>query len=288
MEGRFPFRRAVMGPLAVAALALGAGCSRDAPTTPPPFDDAAPAATATAAATIDATLMLAHNPGSVRYEGRVGDAATRERLLRALRDAYGTARIDGSLEVDPAVRRAPWADRLAAFLEPPPPAGAMLRFAGERIELTGAVGDEDRLRLHETAQRLFPQATLAGLLQPPTVADTEPPPAVDDHRALVERLNRLEIRFEPDSGLIAPDSLDATTRAASMIKRAAVPVRIDVYPELSDQPDYDLKVARQRAQAVKIQLAIQGINPGLLDTQVHPVENTERAQAGRVEFATVQ
>ena len=268
--------RAVLAGLACAALALGA-CRRETPADAP-----APRTIAAPARTIDATLTLAHNPDSLRYEGTVGDAATRAALLRQLDLAYG-ARARGEIRVDPRVRPAPWARGLGDFLAGFAHAGAMARFAGARIELSGAVDRDARTALRHHARRAFPGATLTGLFEP---ASTAGGPGVD-RGALFARLNRLEIVFEPDSAAIAPHSLDAVSRAAHALRAHDGAVRIGVHPAASDHPDYDRELARQRAQAVKIPLVIQGIPPGRIDTAVPSPAPGRRGRPGKVEFAAL-
>lgn len=235
--------------------------------------------------TVDAELTLAHNPDGVRYAGRVGDAATRDLVVRALRATYGD-RASGSLAVDPSVRPAPWASGLAPFLAEFTAAGAMVRFVGDRIELAGAVDDTQRAALRQRAQTLFPRHALTGLFAETT--ETRADAASPDAAALLARLNALDIRFESESAMVAADSLDALTRAARALKRHPDPVRIGVYPEISDHPEFDRSLARKRAEAVKVQLVIQGLNPGHLQTEVLAIAEDARERAGKVEFAVVR
>ena len=261
--------------LAASAL-LGTGCGQQ------PAAEPRQTAQAVAEPRTDARLTLANNSGRYHFEGVVVDEATREALLRSLKSVYGRdAR--GTIAIDPNTRPAPWIgalDQLFLVFRVP---GGMLDFQGRRIELSGAVPDENRAALLRKARELYPDHTLTGLFEGLDVSDTLP--AADNAAALVAYLNKIPISFQPDSGLVSLGSLGGLSRAARAIKEAdeGLRLQVGVHPERSDMPEYDRDIAFQRANSVKVQLAIRGIGPGRLDTTV--LNDGAAGKSGRVEFS---
>ncbi len=228
----------------------------------------------------DASLQVANNNGAIRYQGLVADEATRATLLRSLQSVYGST-ASGDITLAPDTHAPPWAANLGelflAFRLP----GAVLDFRGKRIELGGVVSDEDRANLLRTVRRLYPDYELTGLFQ--GVDMRYALPASGDTAALLAFLNGLPIRFQDDSGMVTAASLDGFARGARALKSAADGTRIEagVYAEKSDMPDYDLQIAAQRAEAVRLQLAIRGVSPLSIQPRVLPASGDK---GGRVEF----
>lgn len=230
----------------------------------------------------DARLTVANNNGRYHYEGMVADETTRQGLLRSLASVYG-GDAEGTITVDPNARSAPWAERLGELLLAFRIPGGMLELRGERIELSGAVADESRAVLLTKARELYPDLALSGLFEG---ADADLAlPRANRGAELAAILNAIPISFQADSGLVSPDSLDGLSRAARAIEGAAEGIRlqIGVRPERSDMPDYDRRIAFQRANSVKVQLAIRGVSPGRLDAVV--LDEVATDKAGLVEFS---
>lgn len=256
-----------------------AACGREAPpaadTSPNP-----PAATSIAAS--EPVLMVANNNGAMRFDGAVGDAATQAQLQRALTDAYG-ATGSGSIRVVAGATPASWADGLPSFLHELKTPGAMVRFEGQRISLSGMVSDADRIALRAHAAAAFPGHALTGLFEGADAAAAEA--IAPGTQALLERLRKVEVAFEPESAVIAPASLDALSRAARVIRGSdAASIAVGVHPEISDHPEFDIDLARERANAVKNQLVVNGVSPARLALQTLPVPQS-RGDGGTVEFA---
>ena len=231
---------------------------------------------------VDARFQLANNNGSLRYEGSVADAATRAGIEHSLQSVYGND-ATGSITLEPNTLAPPWAGKLGemflAFRMP----GGVLAFEGKRIELSGAVNDEDRAMLLKKARQLYPGYELTGLFQGVDVAYALPDRG--DSQGLVVFLNAIPIHFQEDSGMLTPDSLDGVARAARAIRNSAAGqrIRIGVRPISAGMPEYDRDLAFQRANAVKVQLAIRDVDPGMLDAEVLPVDAADKG--GKLEFA---
>ena len=83
--------------------------------------------------------------------------------------------------------------------------------------------------------------------------------------------------------MVEASSLEAFSRGARALKVAAPGTRLEagVYADAGDQ---GLEIAAQRAEAVRLQLAIRGVNPEAIQPRVLPAKD---GQAGRVAFRTL-
>jgi hypothetical protein len=262
---------------ALALLTIATGCrQRPAADVPQQTSQASPVAKT------DARLTVANNNGRYHFEGVVADEATRRGLLRSLQSVYG-GDAEGAIAIDPNTSPPPWTERLGELLLAFRVPGGMLELRGRRIELSGAVPDEDRALLLKKARELYPDLALTGLFE--GVDASQALPDANDGAELVAFLNRIPISFQADSGLVSPGSLDGLNRAARAIQGATEGIRLQVgvHPERSDMPDYDRRIAFQRTNSVKVQLAIRGVSPGRLDAVV--LDDVATDKTGRVEFA---
>lgn len=234
---------------------------------------------------VEARLQVANNSGSYRYEGSVADAATKADIEQSLKSVYGSD-ATGEIALEPNTNAPSWAKGLGEMFTAFRVPGGVLSFEGKRIELSGAVGDEDRAMLLKKARELYPDHELGGLFQGVDMKYALPDRG--DAAGLVTFLNAIPIHFQEDSGMLAPESLDGISRAARGIRNAATGQRlkIGVHPEQAGMPEYDRDLAFQRANAIKVQLAIRDVSPGRLDAQV--LSGGDSSKAGKVEFSLIE
>jgi outer membrane protein OmpA-like peptidoglycan-associated protein len=251
-----------------AAMAFAAGCQQE---TPP--KNKAPAAVTAARAPFDAHLTLTNNSGRIDYNGAVDTAATRDTLDRALRNAYAGDSASGVIDIDAAARPSRWASGLEPLLRAFEPAfGAALRFEGDRIVLSGQADEATRAKLREAARLTFPNAELEGLLAESegnaelnAIATTPNPDAVKLTRAL----NQMPVRFEEGKGSVSEASLALVSQAAKAIAAAPAGTRLLIVGPVVASKDSgnDIFLSKQRAEALKAQLILSGVNPGAIETR---------------------
>lgn len=268
---RFP--RSLLAPLAVVALATLAACQRDAAPAATTATTHADTADTAPAARFEARLNLVNNNGLVRFDGTVDTATARDAVIGALTRAYGAERVSGHLDVDPGARPAPWQAALPQFLAAFTQPGAAISFEGRRIELSGHASEADREALLARAELLYPGYAYSGLFQ--GVGSDAAGDAADavlakvkpgtSGNALVEALNeavtQTPIRFEPGSARVAPDSLALLSKAAQVIQ-ASDGARLEVAGPSGD----DASLSQQRAEAIKVQLIVNGVSPAAIET----------------------
>lgn len=262
-------RHALAALLFAATIAIGA-CSRE-----PASPQSAAQAEAAPAARFEARLDLVNNNGDVRYDGTVDSEASRKAVLGALVRAYGAEHVSGEIAVDRGARPAPWQAALPQFLASFAVPGAALSFEGRKIGLSGHAPVEARKALLARAELMFPGFAYTGLFQGASdaaspadpasavLAQVKPGTSGDELiQALNEAVAQTPIRFEDGSARVAPESLALLSKAAEVIQAAGDGTRIEVAGPANGDP----ALARQRAEAIKVQLIVNGVSPAAIET----------------------
>jgi hypothetical protein len=269
-----PSRATLVAAVTFVAVIAFAGCSRDAtPASPaPPAQATADTAAAPPAAQFESRLNLVNNNGTVRYDGTVDSESTRKAIEATLRQVYGPG-VTGSLAVDAAARPAPWQANLPQFLSAFTMPGAAIGFDGQRIELSGYASDPDRSALLARAEQLFPGYTLTGLFRG---VGNSPDAAAQALAGLktgasagevIKALNQTPIQFIDGSAQVSPDSLAVLSQAAKAIQGSGGEKRIEITGPAG--AGEDLALSQQRAEAIKVQLIVNGVSPGSIETKGH-------------------
>lgn len=277
-----PARRFGLLPIALI-VALGAGlaaCKREA-NAPDTAAANPPAAPAAPVVRFDAKISLVNNNGAIRYDGTVDSEATRKALNIALVQTYA-GQIAGNLNVDKAAQPAPWQEKLPQFAAALTMPGIAVGFQGNTIELSGQASDADRALLLEKAKTLFPGYVYAGLFEGVggTAASSDAAaqalaalePGKSGAADIAKALNQINLRFEEGGARIAPASLDILSRAAKAIQAGPKDARYEIVGPgaAAGQAADNEALSRQRAEAVKVQLIVAGVNPGAIDTRGEP------------------
>ncbi len=247
---------------ALALLIATTGCQRGSDTSPQADTPTAPRVQ------IDATLGLADNSGSLRFDGTVDSEATRTAIERALLAVYGNGRAQGAIDVDPSARPPIWAKGLEEFLRTLSTVpGAGLRLSGNQATLSGPLGNDQRRALRAAAERAFPDVRLSGLFEPPG-DDSGAKPTLSPE-ALAKTLNATVVAFKPGSGEVSDDSLALVAQAADAIRAAPEGTRLVIVGPVTPTSDAanDVFLSKQRAEALKVQLILQGVSPAVIDTR---------------------
>ncbi len=254
----------------LAAMALAAGCQREDNT---PKNTTPLAAEAPARAAFDAHLTLTNNSGRINYNGTVDTTATQTALRTTLGAVYAGDSASGVIDTDDAARPSAWASGLEPLLRAFEPAyGAALRFEGDRIVLSGQADEATRAKLRDAARLAFPNAKLEGLL-----AESEKNPELDalasapnpDAVKLTRALNQMPVRFEEGKGNVSEASLALVSQAAKAIAAAPPGTRLLIVGPVvaSNDSGNDIFLSKQRAEALKAQLILSGVNPGVIETR---------------------
>jgi outer membrane protein OmpA-like peptidoglycan-associated protein len=218
---------------------------------------------------IDPRLSIADNNGTIRFDGVVADAGTRSAIEAALLAAYGKGRAAGAIDVDAGARPATWSAGLKTFLDAfATVRGGSLLFEGDRIVLNGPLDPAQRRALRDAAERAFPGARLEGLFVPPAEAENVGTAKLSPE-ALASTLNTLPVRFKSGSGEVSEDSLSLVAEAADAIRSAPPGTRLLIVGPVLPSSDtgHDVFLSKQRAEAIKVQLVLNGIAPTAIETR---------------------
>jgi outer membrane protein OmpA-like peptidoglycan-associated protein len=257
--------RALALSLVVAAAAVSGACQR----TPSPgaATDATDTAPIAVRAPFDAMLSVVNNSGAIRFDGTIGDDATKARIEQSLLSAYGPGRATGDIVVDKAARPPKWIESLAGFLKIlEPSVGAAVRFEGDSIVLSGQVDLDRRRALRTAAESAFPGARLQGLFELP--AET-PAAGTIAPEALAKNLNQMPVKFDNGGGNVSVDSLDLVAQAADSIRAAPPGTKLLIVGPVVATADAgnDMFLSKQRAEALKVQLILNGVSPASIETR---------------------
>lgn len=256
-------RSLIAGCLAIAVVAF-AGCQKSS------VDDNAGTA-ASSAPRPPAELTIVNTSGVIRYTGSVGDAATRTRVSDSFDNAYAPGRASGSVESATSTQPADWVDGLAALLPELDVPGATLVISGRELRLQGQVAPRDRARLLRAVREVYPGYATTGLF-----AGVDPDRATSDLPAatmttplqkakVMTTLNTISIAFDDEAGSVSAASLAGVADAArALVSTPDLKVRIALAASGNEA------LARQRAEALKVQLIINGVSPGAIETSVAP------------------
>ncbi|MFC3549868.1 OmpA family protein [Lysobacter cavernae] len=284
-----PLRRSTTNPkpAIVALLAIGltltlAACNRES-STAGTASSPETASTTAAVAQYEARLNLVNNNGKVRYDGTVDSAASKNAIVEALDKAYGAGNASGALAVDKGARSAPWLGKLPKFAAAFTMPGAAVAFEGQAIELSGYASPTDRAALLGKAQALFPGYRYSGLFE--GVGNNAANPASSDAAQaltrlkpgasaaeLMQALNQTPIQFEDGSAKVTAGSLDLLSKAAQAIQAASAGARLEITGPAGSTgvAADDLALSKQRAEAIKVQLIVNGVSPAVIETQGQP------------------
>lgn len=259
--------------------ACGQGSTPDVASSPAPAiddeDDAVASALPPPSIEYASNLNIVNNSGLVRFDGRIDSEANRDAIVRALEASYPTGQANGEVTVDANAHAPNWIRGLKPFLADFNVPGAGLRFEADRIELSGRLTPDERTRLTEAARVQFPDARLTGLFANDDVNPAQQAlaslPADAPAAQLESALNGMAIQFEPHSAKIDSDSLAILGQAGQTI--ASMPkghkVEIGGHASPSGDPALDESLARQRAEAVKVQLIVNGVSPAQVETRAY-------------------
>jgi outer membrane protein OmpA-like peptidoglycan-associated protein/uncharacterized protein YidB (DUF937 family) len=240
-----------------------------APTSIPP----APATSAV----IQPRLWLSDDNGVASYSGLVRDEATRTSIIDALSSVFGAGNIKGSIQIDPSVEPATWLANLRAALAHLKGSSAQVLFNGNSVSVGGVASDSDRDQLISKLQ-----AELGGGMTFGALADRvqdlvsgatrEASDALaalkPGYRAtdVVDALNLSIINFATGSAEIPADSNPLLQDAAAKIQQLPGGTVIEVagYTDNVGDPQSNVTLSQQRADAVRNALIQAGVNSSLL------------------------
>jgi OOP family OmpA-OmpF porin len=94
------------------------------------------------------------------------------------------------------------------------------------------------------------------------------------------------LEFFPGTSIIHGYSLNGLDKVAELLKRKKIKLRLEGYTDSAGKPDDNLKLSKERAEAVKLYLVGRGVNPAQIETigygAAHPVASNKTASGRRL------
>lgn len=253
---------------------------------------------------INPTLTLSNDGGKIRFTGVVPDEATRQKILDALKAAYGDGNFIGNITVDPRVKPVTWLDKLSAALKSFTVPGAELFFNGDSINVSGEIASDLKTKLLDALKAIFgtgysfsipdlnfgAAAREAAAKTLAALSGLTGSSSADD---LVKALNLNIINFASGSSAIPADQVDVLKKAAAAIKAGPAGTKLEVNGHTDNRGDAaaNLKLSQARADSVRAFLMKNGVNGANLTTKGYgdstPVASNDTAQ-GRFENRRIQ
>ena len=261
------------------------------------------------AGTIDPQLTLSNRDGRVTYSGVVRDEATRTSIVSALQTAFGAANVEGTLKIDPRVKRAAWLPRLGDLTSALNMPGVDFSLNGDVVNLGGWLSAVQRQSLMDKLKGVFgARATIGALGDAATSAvRTANDKALSALAAigvgasaasLADAMNLSIVNFATGSAEIPADNMEIIRRSAEALKRAPAGTTLEIGGHTDNTGDAasNITLSQQRADAVKNALTSAGVPPAMLTTRgygdARPRASNEteygRFQNRRIEYSVVQ
>lgn len=259
----------------------------------------------TSQAVVPSRLALTNDDGVITYSGTVRDQATRNAIIEALKNAYGSNAIKGNIAVDPNATPMPWLANLRNGLDQLKMPGVDAVFEGNGFNLGGTISAADRDRILGSLKSIFAASglTFAAEDSMSSQVSSATNKAVAALAALgagfrtgdvLGILNKSIINFPSGSAEIPPMSQALLREAATPLKQlpSGTEVEIAGYTDNTGDPAANLQLSQRRAEAVRDALVQAGVNPGKLMAKgygsANPVASNDtpdgRFQNRRIEY----
>ncbi|MEM1343325.1 MAG: OmpA family protein [Pseudomonadota bacterium] len=242
-------------------------------------------------------LRLLRREGETLVLGRVSHAEAALAVETLAAAAFGREGLRASLQIGKATASADWLDAALTTIE-----------TVAVLESVDAVLTPDRLLLRGRAfDAGAVDAMLARLgerlpnLRVQTAIETAPPPPERRPEIMpadcAERLNALlgarAVTFAPGSAVIDPEAPDALPEAATLLRRCpSATLEIGGHTDAQGRAEFNQRLSRARAEAVRAALVALGVEAGQLRTKGYgetvPIADNAtpegRAKNRRIEF----
>lgn len=257
--GKSSFRlwRWLLPLIALLALAWCGWQSRNVAKAPPA---AAPAANVAAVAT-DPTLSFRNDGGKVTLKGTLPSVAQKASLLGAAEGVFGPGKVAADIEVNTAVREAPWLERLKVLIPDMKADGLKFAFNGDALKLdTSALDPEKRAQISRAFQSGLGNVQIEGLFDQGTQALSALAPGANA-ADLTAALNKTTVNFDTGLATLTRSSEGILDLAATAIKNSNQEVKVEIGGHTDSQGNAttNQQLSEQRAEAVRTALVKRGV-----------------------------
>jgi OmpA-OmpF porin, OOP family len=298
----------LLGALAILGLGLLFWPTGNRPIAPPVAQAPVVAPTPPPALT-PPRLEIANDNGVAHVSGVVHDEATKNDILNAIKGVFGADKVQGDIAVDLNRAAPPWLVNFRNGIEALRTPGAQAVFDGNSVNVGGAIGEDQLERITQSMRSVLGGSLIFGALADRVAdmvsgANTRAATALASLRSgfspadLTAALNQSVVNFANGSADIPASMSGFFQNAAGALKQLpqGTVVEIAGYTDNTGDPQANVTLSQQRADAVRNALIKAGVNPDMLTAKgygsANPVASNDSAEGRfsnrRIEYRIVK
>jgi OOP family OmpA-OmpF porin len=253
-------------------------------------------------------LEIANDNGVARVSGAVHDEATKTDILNSIKAVFGADKVQGDIAVDLNRAAAPWLVNFRNGIEALRTPGVRAVFDGNSVNI-GGVGEDDLNRITSSMRSVLGGSLIFGALADRVgdmalSANNRAATALASLRSgfspsdLTGALNQSIVNFANGSADIPAAMNSFFQTAASNLKQLPQGTVIEIagYTDNTGDPQANVALSQQRADAVRNALIKAGVNPDMLVAKgygsANPVASNDSADGRfsnrRIEYRVVK
>jgi OmpA-OmpF porin, OOP family len=298
----------LLGALAILGLGLLFWPTGNRPIAPPVAQAPVVAPTPPPALT-PPRLEIANDNGVAHVSGVVHDEATKNDILNAIKGVFGADKVQGDIAVDLNRAAPPWLVNFRNGIEALRTPGAQAVFDGNSVNVGGAIGEDQLERITQSMRNVLGGSLIFGALADRVAdmvsgANNRAATALASLRSgfspadLTAALNQSVVNFANGSADIPASMSGFFQNAAGALKQLpqGTVVEIAGYTDNTGDPQANVTLSQQRADAVRNALIKAGVNADMLTAKgygsANPVASNDSAEGRfsnrRIEYRIVK
>jgi OmpA-OmpF porin, OOP family len=253
-------------------------------------------------------LEIANDNGVAHVSGVVHDEATKNDILNAIKGVFGADKVQGDIAVDLNRAAPPWLVNFRNGIEALRTPGAQAVFDGNSVNVGGAIGEDQVNRITQSMRSVLGGSLIFGALADRVAdmisgANNRAATALASLKSgfspgdLTTALNQSVVNFANGSADIPASMSGFFQNAAGALKQLpqGTVVEIAGYTDNTGDPQANVTLSQQRADAVRNALIKAGVSPDMLTAKgygsANPVASNDSEQGRfsnrRIEYRIV-
>jgi OmpA-OmpF porin, OOP family len=254
-------------------------------------------------------LEIANDNGVAHVSGVVHDEATKNDILNAIKAVFGADKVQGDIAVDLNRAAPPWLVNFRNGIEALRTPGTRAVFDGNSINVGGAIGEDQVNQITQSMRSVLGGSLIFGALADRVAdivssANDKAATALASLRSgfsagdLTTALNQSVVNFANGSADIPASMNGFFQNAAGALKQLpqGTVVEIAGYTDNTGDPQANVTLSQQRADAVRNALIKAGVSPDMLTAKgygsANPVGSNDSAEGRlsnrRIEYRIVK
>jgi flagellar motor protein MotB/uncharacterized protein YidB (DUF937 family) len=253
-------------------------------------------------------LEIANDNGVARVSGAVHDEAAKNDILNAIKAVFGADKVQGDIAVDLNRAAAPWLVNFRNGIEALRTPGVQAVFDGNSVSL-GGLGEDQVNRITQSMRSVLGGSLIFGALADRVgdlvlSANNRAATALASLKSgfspgdLTGALNQSVVNFATGSADIPPAMMSFFQTAAGNLKQLPQGTVLEIagYTDNTGDPQANVALSQQRAEAVRDALIKAGVSPDMLVAKgygsANPIASNDSAEGRfsnrRIEYRVVK